>query len=105
MTDSANDSWEEIENRYEYSGGATAILVQLERFEKVGGDPHSKMVEDPAEGNVWVVVVTHLSHHWITTRFEGRHTAWEFADLLTHLFSELGYMMAKATTVCQRGLR
>lgn len=37
------------------------------------------------------------THHWVATRFRDQRTAWEFAHLLTYLFTDLGFMPAKST--------
>jgi len=97
MTVPVKDSWNDIENGYESSGGSVSILVQPEEFEESGAVRHRTVVEDAADGDVWAVAVTNSAHHWIAARFEDESTAGDFADLLTHLFSELGFMPAKAT--------
>jgi hypothetical protein len=97
MTVPTRDSWNDIEDGYESSGGVVTVLVQPEEFEESGAVRHRKVVEDAADGDVWAVAVTNSTHHWVAARFEGEPMAWDFAGLLTHLFSELGLMPAKAT--------
>lgn len=92
---SPNDSWKDIEDGYESSSGSVKIYVESEVVRKNEGARQAETVQDPEDGNVWAVIVTYSTSHWIVTRFEEQRTAWEFANLLTHLFSELAPRAAK----------